>query len=98
MRKRTHDEMMADHERVEKLSRYLDRVPGHPVEWSDGDKLRLLAFRHFMASMSRGDCVHDDEVAVDICRMAERLDALDRATRPDLDAMLSAVRENGEDG
>lgn len=88
--------MIADHDRVVALSDYLDKVPGAPVEWSDGDKLRYLAFRHFMASMSRGDCVHDDEVALDICRMAERLDKADRAERPDLDALFNEV--SGESG
>lgn len=46
-----------------------------PREWSDGEKLRLLAAMFDRADMDRGKT--DREVQTDLRRMADRLDALD---------------------
>jgi len=72
-------------------------IPGPVVEWSDGDKLRFLVISKFVWYQRQNkDCgaMHDDDVAWEVLRIADRLDALDEAERgpmPSLDAEIGGT-------
>lgn len=57
---------------ADQLRRKLASDPREPSEWSDGDKLRLLAGLFDEADIAKGNAERD--VQNDLRRMADRLD------------------------